>query len=199
MAVNRPESLARFLDAARMVVSARVEPGTPPGDAAARIFGSLGSATGSIARGRFAPLPANRYLPAALERARAMPEVSPLAEAFETLEPELRWRRRPGSEARGATFHHGHANADVIGPGGLERRGDVWVGATLTAPNLRYVDHQHPPEEIYIVMSEGDWFREDRGWHTPGAGGIVYNPPDIVHAMRAGSDPLLAFWFLWAG
>ena len=48
-------------------------------------------------------------------------------------------------------------------------------------------------------MSEGDWYREDRGWHTPGTGGIVYNPPDIVHAMRAGPDPLLAVWFLWAG
>ena len=199
MAVNRPKTLARFLDAAREVIGARVEPGTPSADAAVRIFGSLASATGSVARGRFDPLPANRYLPAALEHVRAMPEVSSLAEAFESLEPELRWRRRSGSEARGATFHHGHANADIIGPAGLERRGDVWVGATLTAPRLRYVDHQHPPEEIYIVMSEGDWYREDRGWHTPGIGGIVYNPPDIVHAMRAGPAPLLAFWFLWAG
>jgi hypothetical protein len=31
-----------------------------------------------------------------------------------------------------------------------------------------------------------------------GPGGTVHNPPDIVHAMRAGPEvPLLAIWLLW--
>ena len=197
--MNRSAALACFLDAARDVLSARVEDGTPAGVAAARILDALATSVGAHAPGELAPPPAYRHLPSALEWARAAPEISPLAEAFEALEPELRWRRRPGSEARGETFHDGHANADIVGPMGLERRDDVLLGASLVAPNVRYVDHQHPPEEIYIVMSEGEWYREDRGWHTPGVGGIVYNPPNAVHAIRAGPRAVLALWLLWVG
>ena len=108
----------------------------------------------------------------------------------------MRWRRRAGSGAHGAEFHDGHANTDIIGPTGLERRGDVWFGATLVAPRVRYIDHRHPPEEVYLVLSEGEWYREGCGWHAPGVGGVVYNPPDVVHAMRAGEAPLLALWLL---
>lgn len=197
--MKRPEALEHFLHTARDTLSARVEDGTPPGGAATRIFDALANSAGVIAPGKLAPPPAYRHLPSALERARAAPGIASLAEAFGTLEPELRWRRRPGSEAHGETFHDGHANADVVGPMGLERRGDVLIGASLVAPGVRYVDHRHPPEEVYIVMSEGEWYREGRGWHVPGAGGIVYNPPGVVHAMRAGPRALLALWLLWAG
>ena len=197
--MDRSAALTRFLDAAREALSTRLEGGTPPGDAAARIFAALSASVGTVTPARQPPPPAYRHLGPALASARAAPEVSSLAATFEALEPELPWRRRPGSEARGKVFHDGHANADVIGPVGLERRADVWIGASLIAPGVRYIDHQHPPEEIYIVLSEGDWYREDRGWHTPGVGGTVYNPPDAVHAMRAGPEPLLALWLLWAG
>jgi len=197
--MKRSEALERFLRAARDTLSTRVEDGTPPGAAVTRIFDALANSAGVIAPGKIAPPPAYRHLPSALERARAAPEIASLAEAFAALEPELRWRRRPGSEAYGKTFHDGHANADVVGPMGLEQRGDVLVGASLVAPGVRYVDHRHPPEEVYIVMSEGEWYREGRGWRIPGVGGIVYNPPGVVHAMRAGPRALLALWLLWAG
>lgn len=166
--MKRPEVLVRFLDAARDAISARVEAGTPSSAVAARAFEALENSVGAIVPGSLDAPPAYRHLPSALERARAAPELASLAEAFESLEPELRWRRRPGSEAAGEVFHDGHANADIVGPVGLEQRSDVW-------------------------------YREDRGWHTPGAGGIVYNPPNIVHAMRAGPKALLALWLLWAG
>ena len=197
--MKRPEALEHFLHIARDTLSTRVEDGTPPGVAATRIFDALADSAGAIAPGTLTPPPAYRHLSSALERARAAPEIASIAEAFGALEPELRWRRRPGSEAHGKTFHDGHANADVVGPMGLEQRGDVLIGASLVAPGVRYVDHRHPPEEVYIVMSEGEWYREGRGWHTPGTGGIVYNPPGVVHAMRAGPEALLALWLLWAG
>ena len=197
--VNRPEALAQFLDAARDAFSTRVSERAPSAVIAGRVFEALATSTGTIAPGAVVPPPAYRHLPAALEHARSAPELSPLAEAFEALEPELRWRRRPGSEAGGEMFHDGHANADIVGPMGLEQRSDVLFGASLVAPHVRYVDHRHPPEEVYIVMSDGEWYREGCGWHTPGIGGIVHNPPNIVHAMRAGPTALLALWLLWAG
>ena len=194
--MKRPEALDRVLDAARDFLVARVEAGTPPGDAVRRVFDALTGSAGVIASGEFPPPPAYRYLSTALERACAAPEVAPLANAFAALEPDLGWGRRSGSEAHGETFHDGHANAVLVGPAGLEQRSDVLIGASLVAPGIRYIDHRHPPEELYIVMSGGEWYREDRGWHAPGVGGIVYNPPDAVHAMRAGPEPLLALWLL---
>ena len=196
---KRSDALARFLDAARDALSARLEERTPPAAVAAHVFDALAASVGVIAPAPLAPPPAYRHLSSALEHARAAPELSHLAQAFEVLEPELRWRRRPGSQAHGKVFHDGHANAEIIGPMGLEQRSDVWFGASLVAPDVQYVAHQHPPEEVYIVMSEGEWYREDRGWHTPGVGGVVYNAPDVVHAMRAGPSALLALWVLWVG
>ena len=194
--MNRSDALSQFLDAARGALSVRLEKGTPPAAVATRVFDALAISVGVIAPGSIAPPPAYRHLSTALERARGVAETSALAEAFGALEPELRWRRRAGSDAHGTVFHDGHANADIVSPTGLEQRSDVWMGASLVAPGVRYIDHRHPPDEIYIVMSEGEWYREDRGWHTPGVGGVVYNTPDIVHAMRAGPAPLLALWLL---
>ena len=81
----------------------------------------------------------------------------------------------------------------------MEQRDDVLAGASLVAPGVRYPDHHHPPEEIYVVLTPGEWRQESRPWHEPGVGAVVHNPPGIVHAMRAGDTPLLALWFLWLG
>jgi hypothetical protein len=64
------------------------------------------------------------------------------------------------------------------------------------APNMDYPVHHHPPEEIYRVLSAGDWWRDGTGWFTPGIGGTLYNAPDIRHAMRSRAHPLLALWAL---
>ena len=196
-AMKRSDALSRFLDAARNTLCALVESGTPAGDAAERIFGALAASTGTIVRSEAEAPPACQYLSAALDRARGVASIASLAAAFSDLAPELAWRGRPGAEAHGEEFSEGHANTLIVGPGGLEQRDDVLVGASLVAPGVRYVDHHHPPEEIYIVMSGGEWYREGKGWYVPGAGGTVYHPPNVVHAMRAGSAPLLAVWTLW--
>ena len=66
------------------------------------------------------------------------------------------------------------------------------------APGIRYPDHRHPPEEVYVVLSDGEWMQGEGNWFKPGIGGIVYNSPSILHAMRApASEPLLAVWLLW--
>jgi len=116
---------------------------------------------------------------------------------FQDIEPLLEWRRRldPDNTAS-PNFIDGHANAMVIGPGGIEERKDVWVGASLMAPNVRYPDHNHAPEEVYLVLSEGEFRQGGGGWFSPGIGGSFYNVPRIKHAMRSGETPLFAFWAL---
>lgn len=85
----------------------------------------------------------------------------------------------------------------LIGPHGLERRDDVTVGLTLMAPNVRYPDHRHPPEEFYLVLSSGEWRQDGGAWHEPGPGGVVYHSPGVVHSVRSGAAPLLTLWLHW--
>ena len=63
-------------------------------------------------------------------------------------------------------------------------------------PEVRYPDHTHPPEELYLVLSDGDFRNAETEWTKPGIGGLFHNPPGIVHAMRSTDKPLLAVWML---
>jgi len=120
---------------------------------------------------------------------------TPILEAFRAIEPQLTWYSRKNGDGDDR-FRSCHANAMLVGPGGIERREDLWIGATLMAPNTAYPTHHHPPEEIYLVLSEGEWWKESSGWFTPGRGGTVHNAPDALHAFRSGSHPLFALWAL---
>ncbi|MFK7995671.1 MAG: dimethylsulfonioproprionate lyase family protein [Granulosicoccus sp.] len=128
----------------------------------------------------------------------AEPTVKQHAKALRALAPSLKWWHRSDASEIGEPFASGHANTTVIGPGGLEERDDVWIGISLLAPDIDYPVHHHPPEEVYLVLSPGEWQQNNGDWHEPGVGGIVHNPPDILHAMRSGKKPLLATWCLLA-
>lgn len=120
-----------------------------------------------------------------------------VVERFKALEPLLEWRSRTADDgSAGEDFAAGHANAMIVGPGALENRRDMWLGATLMAPHVRYPDHDHAPEETYLVLSDGEFMHGDSGWFAPGIGGSFYNPPGIRHAMRSGDKPLFALWAL---
>jgi Dimethlysulfonioproprionate lyase len=216
---QRSPDLQSLLALAEAAIHQAPDVEAPVHSTAARVFEAL-RAPSTQASSETARLPVCRHLPAALEHARRQPgPVGALADAFARIEPILNWQIRPGAETLGEPFLNGHANATIIGPEGLEVRHDVRVGVSLMAPHTRYPDHRHPPEEntdpdmnlsIHPAraihrrlppsvekLSSGLWRQADRPWHEPGIGGLVYNPPNIVHAMRAREWPLLALWFLW--
>ena len=67
-------------------------------------------------------LPVCDALESALHLASAGPAPIPeLAAALNDLSPRLQWKRRNSSPPDGTSFHDGHANALVAGPGGLGR------------------------------------------------------------------------------
>ncbi len=172
----------------------------PVRSASDRIFSALQRPAIQGGNSGAARLPVCHHLAMALEHVgRQSRPARTLADAFAVIEPQLDWKVRPGAEAHGASFLNGHANATIVGSQGLEIRGDVWIGVSLLAPHTRYPDHRHPPEEIYVVLSDGEWRQANDPWHEPGIGSLVYNPPNIVHAMRSAERPLLALWFLWTG
>lgn len=143
-------------------------------------------------------LPVCSHLDAALAIETDDPVLRAVVDTFRAIEPSLEWQQRASFDASAsANFLNGHANAMIIGPAGLEHRNDIWIGASLMAPFVRYTDHAHAPEETYLALSEGDFRQGDSDWFTPGIGGSFYNRPWITHAMRSGAAPLFAFWALW--
>ena len=141
-------------------------------------------------------IPALDHLPFAIRNAQSGPsEIRALANCLQEIAGELPWYQR--QEPALPDFMRGHANAFIIGPQGLEQRCDIVVGVSLLAPEIEYPDHNHPPEELYVVMSDGDWRQNSNLWHTPGLGSLVFNPANITHSMRSGPKPLLAIWCLW--
>ena len=195
----RSAKLQELLDA----LEAAIETKCPAGDAhesTQRIFSSLRAATGAFATADDdPPLDSLTHLPAALENAERGPtHVAKLAGKFSALTPSLCWKRRAGSDVDPA-FHNGHASTAIVGPLGIEVRSDVIIGAGLVAPNVAYPYHSHPPEELYSVMSDSQWFHEEKGWYRPGIGNVVFHTPNVQHAMRADDTPLLAIWALYTG
>jgi len=178
------QALDHFLSLAGAAVAGRAS--GPARDAGQRVAALLAAPPEPAASPAPARQPACAHLPAALAATPA-----PLAEAFRALEPHLGWRTRdlPGLDGR-------YAGAPVLGPQGLEQRGGLVAGISLVAPGATYPDHDHPPEEIYLALSGGEWWNAETPWHGPGPGGIVHNPPGILHAMRGTEVPLLAIWFL---
>ncbi|APG90074.1 dimethylsulfoniopropionate lyase [Sinorhizobium americanum] len=193
----RSEALQLFVDAASAAFDQFAQ-APASRRSIAQIFSAL-EVPGAQRPGPGSRLPVCFHLDAALAIETQHQPLRRLVDRFKAIEPLLGWRRRTnydGSESE--NFFEGHANAMIIGPGGLEERRDLWFGVTLMAPDVRYPDHDHAPEEVYLVLSEGE-FRQGQGaWFSPGVGGSFYNEPGIRHAMRSVGTPLFAFWVLLA-
>ena len=197
---RRDAKLQLFYDLTEAAISRRAETCANAGPAARPVFDALRMSVGD--QGNFAPerLPVCDALESASHLASTAPAPIPeLAAALNDLSPRLQWKRRDASPPAGTTFHDGHANALVAGPCGLEERDDVWVGISLLAPHVRYPDHRHHPEEVYVSLAGGAWWNSNMDWTTPGPGGLIYNEPNVLHAMRTDDQPLLAIWCLWVG
>ncbi len=194
--MRRPKALSQFYSSAQRALVEGSQDNAVAMQTVERIFSALLNAkyvARDVARRE---LPACAHLPLALENAAKGPEqVAALADALATLEPHLAWWQRAGTYDE--PFNSGHANSYVVGPTGLEQHSNVVIGLSLVAPHVDYPEHNHPPEEVYAVMSEGDWYHEHMGWYTPGAGAMVHHEPWVRHAMRSHEQPLLAIWCLW--
>ena len=192
---HRSEALQSFVDAADLAFDKFAQ------DANSRrsirqIFAAL-KTTGAERTGVGYRLPVCSHLYGAPSVETAHESLRGLVDRFKIIEPLLEWRRRSVYDSSASdNFVDGHANAMIIGPNGLEERGDIWLGVTLMAPNVRYPNHAHAPEEVYLVLSKGEFRQEDGAWFSPGIGGSFYNDPNIRHAMRSVETPLLALWAL---
>jgi hypothetical protein len=195
MTNSRSPELQRFLDLALEALARHA----PEGEAHA-LLDRIAAAAARVEpqrEGSGSRQPVCAHLDPMLDSLAAHPDLGPLARAIRAVEPAVDWRPRSTHETASANFPASHANAVFLGPGGIEQRSDIWIGVSLMAPHVRYPDHDHAPEETYLVLSEGEFRQADGDWFSPGVGGSFYNTPGILHAMRSGDRPLLAMWALW--
>lgn len=193
--LDRSEDLQDFLDTA-FVAFDRFALDIRSRNSIMQIFGSLEvPAIERTSPGKRLPV-CDRFLQQALDLKSDHAVLKSMAARFGQLERRLEWKTRPVYDnTASGNFLLGHANAMIVGPGGLEIRDDVWLGVSLMAPRVRYPDHDHFPEETYLVMTDGEFMQENH-WFVPGVGGSFYNPPGVKHAMLSKEAPLFAFWAL---
>lgn len=142
-------------------------------------------------------LPVLSYLKPALAKARTNLDLAALADAVAALAPLLHWRQSNNAHNTASPgFPEGHANALILGVTGLEIQHRFAIGLSLVAPQVAYPMHSHPPEELYLLLSRGDFRHNNEGWLALGAGQTFHNTPGIIHSMRAGQMPLVAIWLM---
>jgi len=131
----------------------------------------------------------------ALELAKAGP-FYPLVQMFEEICPYLQWSQNPNyTEANcDRSFLDGYAYAAFSGPQGPIHLDAPRGGFMLMGPNVFYRDHHHEPEEVYLVLTPGAQWRLDQGeWFDVAAGDLILHKKWQMHAIRTGTEPLLAF------
>lgn len=195
-AKTRPEAAQAFLDAVKRGFEA-ASPNAETRACLTRVFDRLqdvAPAAGAVP----ARVATSDLLDDALQPARKAGGVmAELAARLQQLDPLLCWRMR-GEAQRKLSGPGSIANAMIVGPNGLEDRKDVWVGLSLVPPGVRYPEHRHSPEEIYLFLTDGRFMHGEPDWFTPGIGGSLYNEPNILHSMESpATSPLLAIWCLF--
>jgi hypothetical protein len=190
----RDPSLQSFVDAASVAFK-RFASDPNSSRTVTQAFSALGLVTAPSTK-QPSQLPICTYLSQVLDVDTPERSLQTLIQCLKAIKPRLHWRQRTTNASASSNFPDGHANTMFIGPDGLEERQDIWFGATLMAPHVRYPDHEHPPEEVYLVLSAGQWRQADGEWFSPGVGGSFYNRPGIRHAMRSLDTPLFALWML---
>lgn len=197
MAAPSPIDARDFLDHLKQAIGARAKGGGPVQRAYERVAAALPDKV-EIDTTRSTRHPACAHLETCYANLEAADQpVRRLAASFRALEPALPWAR--SARASAAPLAETYAGALIVGRGGAMESDRLQIGVSLMAPGITFPDHQHPPEEVYIALSQGEWRQNADPWVEPGIGGLIYNPPNIVHAMRSGREPFLAVWCLPLG
>ena len=142
----------------------------------------------------------SRYFDAAM-RAATTPRERMLAGALASASPHMRWIAPYRSEDGAQELAAGYAVTMLSMPGPPPREGyqslfanpNVLVAFTLQAPRIFYPLHRHKAGEIYHVISGvAEWQRDGEPWRRRQPGEWLFHAGDQGHAMRTGTEPLLA-------
>lgn len=122
---------------------------------------------------------------------------APLARALDQAGPAMRWTQNPNYRDKPAFARYLETSTYCVisGKGGLIEHDAVWTGLLLMGPETFYPSHNHPSLEGYIVLSgAAEWWSDEFDWSVIPPLHSRYHPSGCSHAMRTGTEPLLALY-----
>ena len=120
-----------------------------------------------------------------------------IARALTDLYPHFRWRQSKAynDELLGKGFLANYGWCEIIGPNGFFQGDDFLLGLLMLGPHQHYRDHFHPAPELYWPLtSDTEWRKGDEALAPKAAGTVIWHRPNITHATRTCSKPLLTMW-----
>jgi mannose-6-phosphate isomerase-like protein (cupin superfamily) len=129
----------------------------------------------------------------------ASPRARRLAGLLSQERDAFRWGQTYTAADFGRRFMENYGWLEVFGTRGHFVNDEVAGGFLILGPDVLYPDHHHVAEEIYIPLTGGaEWRMAGQPFQRREAGEIVHHASGVSHAMRTGSEPLLAL-YLWRG
>jgi len=153
------------------------------------------------------PMPARPLEPntlvclAHLDRAAeiASPQARRLTGLLAAHRQAFHWGQTYTAADFGKRFIDNYGWLEVFGTRGHFANNAAAGGFLILGPDILYPDHHHVAEEIYIPLTGGaEWRMADQPLRRREAGEVVHHASNVDHAMRTGSEPLLAL-YLWRG
>jgi len=140
-------------------------------------------------------LPVLTYLDACLLEATQFD--AEIARSIADLKPHFQWRQSKAynDDVLGAGFLANYGWTEIIGPNGFFRGDDFLFGLLMLGPNQHYRDHFHPAPELYWPLtSDTEWRKGEEVLAPKQAGTLLWHRPNIIHATRTRTKPLLTLW-----
>jgi mannose-6-phosphate isomerase-like protein (cupin superfamily) len=111
----------------------------------------------------------------------------------------FRWGQTYTAADFGKRFIDNYGWLEAFGTRGHFASNAAAGGFLILGPDILYPDHHHVAEEIYIPLTGGaEWRMADEPFRRQEAGEVIHHESGVNHAMRTGSEPLLAL-YLWRG
>ncbi|MGX5847005.1 dimethylsulfonioproprionate lyase family protein [Mesorhizobium sp. PL10] len=129
----------------------------------------------------------------------APPDAQPLVQLLADRRGDLCWGQTYNAADFGEAFLQKYGWLEVFGLRGHFANDEAAAGLLILGPGITYPDHHHIAEEIYIPLTGGtEWRTGDGGFTVRQAGEVIHHASNVSHAMRTGSEPLLAL-YIWRG
>lgn len=142
-------------------------------------------------------LPCLRHLDA-LARSAGGAE-RPMAELLSEHREGFRWGQTYTAADFGRHFLDNYGWMELVGTRGHFVNDRCAAGFLILGPDMDYPDHHHLAEELYVPLAGiAEWRKGDGTFTRRDPGEVIHHASMVNHAMRTGSQPLLAL-YLWRG
>ena len=129
----------------------------------------------------------------------ATPDTHPLVALLAASAERLRWAQTYTRDDFESRFLDRYGWSELIGLRGPFASDSIAVGFLLLGPDVEYPPHHHAAEEVYYPLAgRAHWQHGDQQFVIRAPGECIHHAPRTPHAMKTGSEPLLAL-YAWRG